>query len=137
MNPNKLKHLEFLQNIITRMNTNSFQIKTWAITLVAALFALAAKDADLRYSMVVYFVIPVIWILDGFFISRERQYRDLYKAVCGKSETEIDFSMDATEYCKEDRTWPAGILSKTLVPFYGMMIIITIIVMFLLEFSNG
>jgi hypothetical protein len=24
---NKIKHLEFLQNIITRMNTNSFQIK--------------------------------------------------------------------------------------------------------------
>lgn len=27
MEPDKLKHLEFIQNVITRMNTNSFQIK--------------------------------------------------------------------------------------------------------------
>ena len=34
MNENKLKHLEFIQNIITRMNSNSFVIKGWSITLV-------------------------------------------------------------------------------------------------------
>jgi hypothetical protein len=137
MNSNKLKHLEFLQGVITRMNTNSFQIKTWAITLVAALFALAAKDADLRYSMIVYFVIPVFWILDGFYISKERQYRDLYNDVRLKEEKDIDFDMNAKGYCKGDRTWPAGIISKTLSPFYGMMVIITLIIMFLLEVSNG
>jgi hypothetical protein len=44
----KLKHLEFIQNVITRMNTNSFLIKVWVATLVSALFALAAKDANQR-----------------------------------------------------------------------------------------
>ncbi len=27
MSPEKIKHLEFIQNVITRMNTNSFQIR--------------------------------------------------------------------------------------------------------------
>jgi hypothetical protein len=35
-----VKHLEFIQNAITRMATNSFWLKGWAVTLVAATFAL-------------------------------------------------------------------------------------------------
>ena len=30
---NKRKHLEFIQQVITRMNANSFLIKGWAVTL--------------------------------------------------------------------------------------------------------
>ena len=43
MTNEQLKHLEFIQNVITRMNTNSFQIKTWAVTLVSALLAIFAS----------------------------------------------------------------------------------------------
>ena len=45
----KLKHLEFIQNVINRMNSNSFLIKGWAVTLIAAIFALAAKDSNFQY----------------------------------------------------------------------------------------
>ena len=34
------KHLEFLQSNISRMNTCSFQMKGWAITIVSALIAI-------------------------------------------------------------------------------------------------
>lgn len=40
------KHLEFIQNIITRMNTNSFQIKGWAVTIVYALLAIYASSKN-------------------------------------------------------------------------------------------
>lgn len=129
----KLKHLEFIQNVITRMNSNSFLIKGWTITLVSALFALAAKDANVNYVLVSYIAIPVFWVLDGFYISQERQYRDLYKEIAAKSETEINFSMDASDYCKGDRTWLAGIFSKTLIPFYGISVATTLTVMFLIK----
>lgn len=130
MSENKLKHLEFIQNIITRLSTNSFIIKGWAITLVSALFALAAKDANVNYILISYIVIPVFWVLDGFYISQERQYRDLFKEVATKNEKSIDFSMNASDFCKGDRTWLAGIFSKTLIPFYGISIVTTLIVMF-------
>ena len=129
----KIKHLEFLQNVITRMNSNSFLIKGWTITLVSALFALAAKDANVNYVLISYIVIPVFWILDGFYISQERQYRDLYNDVAGKLEVDIDFSMDASSYCKGNRIWLAGIFSKTLIPFYCITVATTLTVIFLIK----
>lgn len=130
---NKLKHLEFIQNVITRMNSNSFLIKGWTITLVSALFALAAKDANLNYVLITYVVIPVFWLLDGFYISQERQYRDLYSEITAKSENDIDFNMNASSFCKGNRTWLAGVFSKTLIPFYGISIVTTLLVMFLFK----
>lgn len=132
----KLKHLEFIQNTITRMNSNSFLIKGWAMTLVSALFALAAKDANINYVLISYIVIPVFWLLDGFYISKERQYRDLYSDVAQKSENGVDFNMDASVYNQGNRTWISGIFSKTLWPFYGVSTIVTLIVMFLIEYLN-
>lgn len=133
MNEKKLKHLDFIQNVITRMNSNSFLIKGWTITLVSALFALGAKDSNLNYVLISYIVIPVFWFLDGFYISQERQYRDLYKEVAEKTEDQIDFSMDASKYCIGDRTWASGVFSKTLIPFYGISIASTLIVMFIIK----
>jgi len=37
------------------MANNSFLLKGWSVTLVAALFALAAKDSDKKYIVVAYF----------------------------------------------------------------------------------
>lgn len=133
MNEKKIKHLEFLQNVITRMNSNSFLIKGWTVTIVSALFALASKDANINYVLVSYIAIPIFWILDGFYISQERQYRDLYTEVATKAENEIDFNMDASKFDKGDRTWLSGILSKTLVPFYGLSVGITLTIMFLIH----
>jgi 4-amino-4-deoxy-L-arabinose transferase-like glycosyltransferase len=101
----KEKHLEFIQNVITRMNSNSFFIKGWTITLVSALFALAAIDSNLKFVLVSYIVIPVFWILDGFFIAVERRYRDLYAEVAEKTENNIDFKMDTSKFKKGNRTW--------------------------------
>jgi len=137
MNEKKLKHLEFIQNVIARMNANSFLLKGWAITLVSALFALAAKDANLNYVLISYIVIPVFWTLDGFFIATERQYRDLYNEVRNIGEDQIDFDMNATKFNKNDRTWVCGIFSKTLMPFYGISIGATLLVMFLIGKLNG
>ena len=51
---NKRKHLEFIQSVIARMNSNSFLIKGWSITLVSALFALAAKDSNLNLNYLLF-----------------------------------------------------------------------------------
>lgn len=128
----KLKHLEFIQNVITRMNSNSFLIKGWMITLISALFAFAAKDANINYILISYVVILPFWALDGFYISKERQYRDLYNEVAKKTENDINFSMDTSCSNQINRTWIAGFFSKTLLFFYGVAIIATLIVMFLI-----
>jgi len=125
----KLKHLEFIQNVITRMNANSFLIKGWTITLVAALFALAAKDANTTYFIIAFIPIPIFWMLDGFYIYQERQYRKLYETVSAKKPEEIDFNMDASGF---SNTWLEGVFSKTLIPFYGASIVVTVVVMYVI-----
>lgn len=44
MEKEKIKHLEFIQNIINRMNLNSFQIKEWMIMIVSADSIYVGKD---------------------------------------------------------------------------------------------
>lgn len=73
-----VRHLDFIQLTITRMAANSFLLKGWAVTLVAALFALAAADSERRFVLVAYLPITVFWLLDGFYLSQERKYRGLY-----------------------------------------------------------
>lgn len=127
-NENKIKHLEFIQNVITRMNSNSFMIKGWCVTLVAALFALAAKDSEVKFAVIAYIVIPTFWVLDGFFIIREKHFRDLYNQVRLKNEEDIDYSMTPIPLNIGD--WITdGIITYTLVPFYGIMLIATLVVL--------
>lgn len=116
----KLKHLEFIQNVITRMNSNSFLIKGWMITLVSALSAIADQSSKEHYLV----VILVFWFLDGFFLSQERQYRALYNTVSIKKKEEIDFSMKTKEYNKDNNTWIKSVLSKTLILFYGFSLVV-------------
>lgn len=95
----KLKHLEFIQGIITRMANNSFMLKGWAVTLVAGIFALSSKDSDQLYSIIS--IIPVIafWGLDSYYLLQERLYRSLYNKVKDIEENSIDFSLK-TSYDK-------------------------------------
>lgn len=52
----KIAHLGFIQAIITRMGLNSFLLKGWSVTLVAAIFALAAKQTDRRFVLLAFFL---------------------------------------------------------------------------------
>lgn len=91
---NKRKHLEMIQNVISRISANSFSIKGWAVTLVAGIFALASKDADKSYFLVAYVPIIIFWGLDSYYLLQERLFRALYNKVRILKEEEIDFSMD-------------------------------------------
>ena len=86
MTNEEMKHLEFIQNIITRMNTNSFQLKGWTVTLVAALLAVFASTKNDHFVLVAVFPSVVLWFLDSFYLMQERKFRGLYDDVAGISE---------------------------------------------------
>jgi hypothetical protein len=77
----KIAHLGFIQGVINRMGANSFLLKGWSITLVAAVFALSSKDSDQRFVLLAYFPVIVFWILDAYFLHQERLFRKLYEKV--------------------------------------------------------
>lgn len=130
----KHKHLEFVQAAVNRMAGNLFLLKGWSITLIAALFALAAKDSNQFYILIAYFPLFIFWSLDGYFLSQERKFRALYDHVRLLKESEIDFSMDTSRFRNEPRnTWVGAMSSRTLVIYYGGLAGVMLVLMFLVR----
>lgn len=117
---NKMKHLEFVQSVINRMESNSFMLKGWAVTLVAGIFVLADKDTDKLYFLVAYIPMIVFWWLDAYYLLQERLYRSLYEKVRQTDEENIDFSLKATttEFDSNKNCFCSCLFSKTEVGFY-------------------
>ena len=130
----KVKHLDYIQDIIKRLNQNSFMIKGWSVTIISALFVFADKDVSSDFF--IFSLIPCIsfWIVDGFFISTERKYVCLYSDVIKKNEDEIDFSLDTKKYNSIKRnSWLCSTFSRTLIPFYGFIVIGIISIQFIMK----
>jgi hypothetical protein len=81
VNEDQRKHLEFTQQIIARMGNNSFALKGWSVTVLAALFALAADRANRTILGVAVLPVVLFWLLDAYFLAQERVYRRLYDAL--------------------------------------------------------
>lgn len=130
MNDKKIKHLEMIQGVISRMAANSFFLKGWTVTLVAGIFALASKDADKRYFLITYVPVLVFWCLDAYYLRQERMYRALYNSVRDKSEEEIDFDMDTTllQIRTSKTTYFKTFWSVTEVIFYFPLAILSAII---------
>lgn len=132
-NENKIKHLEFIQLTITRMNVNSFMVKGWLVTLVAAIFVLSEKDSNIKFLWFAPFASILFWILDGFFVCTERKYRGLYDHVRNLNETQIDYSMNAEAYASGKNSFLPSLLSLTLLLFYPIIILASILASVLLN----
>lgn len=130
---NKHKHLEFIQLIITRMNINSFLIKGWVVTLMASVFAITTVNNNFLIPLLNYFIVPVFWILDGYYLSQERKYRALYDEVRIKNETEIDFDLNARKFSGKSYSWVSCIFSTPLVIQYGLLVLVSLGILFLIQ----
>src|SRR5438132_3712535 len=90
----KLKHLEFIQAVISRMATNSSLFKGWAVTIAAALSAFAAIESRAALLTIAIVSTTMFWAMDGYYLWLERGFIDLHKEVAVKNEHGIDFSMN-------------------------------------------
>jgi hypothetical protein len=131
---NKLKHLEFIQIAINRMASNLFFLRGWTITLITALLVLFIKGATPNYALIIYFLIVIFWVLDGYFLSQERLFRALYNHVRTLDEKDIDFSMNTDKYKKDKgNSWLCAMFSPTLLIFYLSLIVATALISHLIN----
>lgn len=135
---NRIKHLEFIQAVITRMNQNSFQIKGWMITIVSALLALYANSANTEYILIAIAPTFIFWFLDAYYLQQECKFRGVYNDVVGlTSEGDRinikDFEMPIHRYKHGKYSYFAVLLSKTIVLLYGVIIVGLIIAYIILH----
>ena len=141
------KHLDYLQAIITRHNTNSFMLKGWTITLLSALLALSGAIKEPNLTLIALLPISVFWLLDSFYLSNERCFIDLFNsAVAGQYELPKiktnkkdfvssdentkgvikEFEMDIKKFkIWKDNNWWAVFKSKSIFWFYFPNCLIT------------
>ncbi|MEI6065586.1 MAG: hypothetical protein WCQ26_13410 [Pseudanabaena sp. ELA748] len=128
----KIAHLGFIQGVINRMGANSFLLKGWSITLVAAVFALSSKDADQRFVLLAYFPVIVFWVLDAYFLHQERLFRKLYEKVAADLISSEKFVLNTAVVRDEVESVSKVFFSKTLLLFHGLIVGIVSIVIFAL-----
>jgi hypothetical protein len=77
----QVKHLELIQNVVSRLANNSFLLKGWSVTLGAALLGLAAKESNPKFALIALFPPFVFWGADAYYLRQERLFRKLYDQV--------------------------------------------------------
>ena len=129
MEYDKNKHLEFIQNVVTRMNSNSFQIKTWTISIVTGLFAIYAATNNPLFISICLLPILLFWILDSYYLVQERKFRGLYDDVAMdikiKSETN-PYNLNIGKYKKGKYRFLSVFFSVSMILLYLPLIIVII-----------
>lgn len=128
--PNRVKHLEMIQAVVSRLGGNGFLIKGWAVTLSGAFIGLAVNGSDGAYGRIGAGVAFVFWGLDAYFLRAERRFRRLGVRVQAfdpkvkpffMGATSCDFFSELTEG-KWRLRWFGTFFSLTLLVFYGLLL---------------
>lgn len=130
----RLKHLEMIQSVISRLAQNSFNIKGWSITLVSVVFAFLEAQQGAKHLILVT-LIPAIafWVLDAYYLQQERLYRKLYASVAqeirdGTTEELLPlFTMDTRPYKSEVPSWRKTLFASTTLPIPLILSVIVVL----------
>ncbi len=130
MKEDKIRYIELVQSIISRLANNSFLLKGWTITLIAAIFSLSDKIMK-NFTFTIYFFILIFWILDSYYLYQERLYRDLYNKVIEiRDEYPPLFSLKIDKKRNEKIiSFFKSFFSFTEVSFYLLLLLITFFIL--------
>lgn len=121
-------YLGILQDIISRMASNSAGGKTWCITLVSAIIVVIADKSNPSYVWVALIPLLLFLFLDAYYLGLERRFIDTYNSFikrlhAGEADIEDVFivSLDGSKWLTLSSTFKAG-LSLSIWPFYGLLV---------------
>ena len=117
---NKYKHMDYVQSAISRMASNSFYLKGWNITIIAAIVALSFKESDWRIYACALVLNVVFWFLDAYYLKQEKLFRELYNKVPKISDDNlVDFSMNTSEFKEKVSAIPCLMIKNiSITPLY-------------------
>lgn len=137
------KEIDLIQNCITRMSQNSFNVKGWLIALLVATIALLPETINIVVlCFIVVGIALIFWYLDGFFLKIETLYRWKYNWVISNRLQSNKFFYDLNPHNnnmwllnngKKPKNEPnvfRKMFTKTLWPFYLPIIIVALIIVF-------
>ena len=132
---NKVKHLDFIQSNIARMNSNSFQMKSWMLIIVTALLGSFANTQNHNFVLLALLPTIIFWGLDSYYLQLERKFRGIYNDVAGLSKEPKDiklFSMPTNLYEGGNYSYIDVLLSLTTLPLYLLIITVLLAIYYFL-----
>lgn len=130
---NKYKYMDYIQAVISRMATNSFYLKGWSITIIAAITALSINESDWKVYGCSLFLTIIFWFLDAYYLKQEKLFRELYDKVRNEKEDEkIDFSLDISQFKRKVKKIPSIMFwSFSITPFYSSIVVVLLILIYI------
>lgn len=124
----EIEHLGMVQNIITRMASNSFALKALAVTLTAGVLAFTGAVTDPSPQILLAALVPLVmlWLLDAQYLRLERLFRRLYDAIRA-GEVQEPFSMDVSPYRKDEQHLIRIAFSWSVVVYYAPIGLVLIV----------
>lgn len=77
----RLKHLDYVQSVVSRMAHASTQAKSWLLPVVTATFGYALTQRSGTVALLGIAAILLFGYMDASYLRQERAYRRLYNAV--------------------------------------------------------
>jgi hypothetical protein len=130
------KEIDLIQSVINRMASNSFLLKGWLVSLVAVVLALTKETivaTKLSYfSLLLCLPTILFWYLDAFYLHKEKCYIKMYNWVIEnrKITEENSYCLKYTRFESQVESVFKIMFSKTIIPFYGLVLFILLIITF-------
>lgn len=126
MNEDRRQHLKFVQNAIAQMDNKSVQVKTWTVTLFAAVLAFSASSKNLKYAFIAVIPTFIFWLLDSHYLQQSCKYQRLYDdIVSGKVPS---FTMAVEKYKDGTCCFCRAIIDPTSLLVYFLLIVCALII---------
>lgn len=125
------KQIDLIQNCITRMAQNSFLLKTWTVSLLTIVIAIASKF-NINGLLVGMIPVIVFWYLDSFFLQTEKMYRKMYdELIESNPDQSVNlkfYNLNPLNYKHLVDTRIQVMWSHTLKWFYLSLLIVTVLI---------
>ena len=126
-------YLQFLQNNIARMNSNSAQAKGWCIAIVAALLAIFSETKNELFVWIYLIPVVLFCFLDILYLQQEHKFVAMYNDyVDNKAGKPQVYKMPMSTYEKGLCGFMKALMSWSVVIPYGLLLatIVSTLVLF-------
>lgn len=130
----RIKDLEFLQSLISRLSTYSAANKNYCITLTTAICGLALTTKAPYISL--FSILPALlfFFMDGRYLRSERIFRTIYDKR-RREDWSTKPSFDLCYSTEDEQSLQESLFSWSVLPFYSLLVLGIVLVFIALKHS--
>ena len=123
----KIAHLVMVQNVITRMASNSFILKVLTVMLTVGVLVYNGTVTYFSPKILLAALVPLVmlWGLNARYLQLERLFRQLYDAI--QRDEVKPYSMDIAPYAVTEQHLIRIALSRWVVAFYVPIVLLVLL----------